>query len=585
MSSALTGNKIKDSYQALLKIGTNGSLDPITPISISDGLGNDTPILLSRTEFKTQVVSTAKFYGFWADVSSNSHVALGDYAGQYNGTQLYVNDSARLIQTYGGANKGFKLNFANNLYQFGDYNNAVNGVGLDIDVSNQNILTKGNSGFLKGIALEFSINNYRFGDYDYVNNGTYIGVDDSNQFITTYNNGSARGLELNFAGNFRFGDFAGVYNAASALDITAIDATARLYAGDASLTLYPFNNIYLGNKNSGFNIDFTNSSILYNYFIGSDWQILNSDITRYPFEYNTVLNCYNNYLNTFEKAMRYNFFANIQDPSFALQWNPNIQDKQAITNCFMFGLTDLNGSNTFRIFTPEINQTNTNVVILNGSGLSYAEGVTNIFSVNASLVNIGNGISGITILGGDYYRDGFGYVTAQHIIEGKNIYGVNVKGRYARPMNPYSDVTAEYFPAENTIQGQVQVEQFQLYRYYNDGSGAGKLNKSNGNPEIVVRNSSSYRVNLKLVSTTGDGDFTTSGNSSYDINWLVCVDASGNVTATSPCEGCKFDDAGATGYDLGTSQNKIEFAVTPDVINGNQCWVKGLVTLNLVTTN
>lgn len=121
MSSALTGNKIKDSYQALLKMGTNGSLDPITPIVISDGLGNDTPILLSGTQFKTQVVSAAKFYGFWADLSSNSHVAVGDYAGQYNGTQLYVNDYARLIQTQGGTSTGFKLDFTNSLYQFGDY--------------------------------------------------------------------------------------------------------------------------------------------------------------------------------------------------------------------------------------------------------------------------------------------------------------------------------------------------------------------------------------------------------------------------------------------------------------------------------
>jgi hypothetical protein len=75
MSSALTGNKIKDSYQALLKIGTNGSLDPTTAIAISDGLGNDTPLQLA------------------AD---------------------------KLLTNYSGNNIGLNLDFANNYYEFGD---------------------------------------------------------------------------------------------------------------------------------------------------------------------------------------------------------------------------------------------------------------------------------------------------------------------------------------------------------------------------------------------------------------------------------------------------------------------------------
>ena len=126
MSSALTGNKIKDSYQALLKMGTNGSLDPVTPIVISDGLGNDTPLLLSGTEFKTQVVSAAKLYGFWADLSSNSHVAVGDYAGQYNGTFLYVSDFNNVIQANGGnVVNGLNLDFNTNVYQFGDFHNVT----------------------------------------------------------------------------------------------------------------------------------------------------------------------------------------------------------------------------------------------------------------------------------------------------------------------------------------------------------------------------------------------------------------------------------------------------------------------------
>jgi hypothetical protein len=517
MSSALTGNKIKDSYQALLKMGTNGSLDPTTLITISDGLGNDTPLSLAGDKLST------------------------DYLGD---------------------NKGLFMDFANDVYQFGDLfgGSSLLGIGinyaelyalgtvrissdlkllLQVDGVNQ-IIKTGNQYGEKGFQLDLANYQYLFGDYNSIDFNGKLNI-------------SVDGSELNSEGNYL-----GLYG-------PSLNTWLGYYPGS----------IHLNNPAANSN----------NYVFGSDWYMDNNDDMSYPFKYNTVLNCYNNNLNTSDKAMKYNFFANIQDPGFTLQLDPNIQDKKAITNCFMFGLTNLNGSNTFKIVTPDINNTNTNVVILNGSGLSYGEKVTNIFSVNASLVNINDGSSGITILGGDYFRDGVGYVTARHFIESKNIYGVNIKGRYAIPMNPYSDVTAEYFPDENTIQGQVQVEQFQLYRFYDNGSVGDKLNKSNGNPSIELRNSSSYRVNLKLVSTTGDGDLTTSGNSSLDINWLVCVDASGNVTASSPCEGCRLDDTHATGYDLGTSQNKIEFGVTPDAFNGNQCWVKGLVTLNLVTTN
>lgn len=91
MSSALTGNKIKDSYQALLKIGTNGSLDPTTPITISDGLGNDTPLQLA---------------------------------------------SDKLLTNYSGNNIGLNLDFANSIFQFGDYTGSVNPTYLHIDVNN-----------------------------------------------------------------------------------------------------------------------------------------------------------------------------------------------------------------------------------------------------------------------------------------------------------------------------------------------------------------------------------------------------------------------------------------------------------------
>lgn len=94
MSSALTGNKIKDSYQALLKIGTNGSLDPVTAITISDGLGNDTPLQLAGNRMSTTGSGLEMDFGsklFW----------FGDYTGSVNSTFLFVdvNSGFAKVQT------------------------------------------------------------------------------------------------------------------------------------------------------------------------------------------------------------------------------------------------------------------------------------------------------------------------------------------------------------------------------------------------------------------------------------------------------------------------------------------------------
>jgi hypothetical protein len=580
MSSALTGNKIKDSYQALLKMGTNGSLDPITPIVISDGLGNDTPILLSRTEFKTQVVSTAKFYGFWADLSSNSHVAVGDYAGQYNGTQLYVNDYARLIQTYGGANKGFKLDFANNLYLFGDYNNAVNGVRLDIDVSNQNILTKGNNGILKGISLEFSINNYRFGDYDYADNGTFIGVDDNNQQITTYNNGGGKGFSLDFANNqYRFGDFNGL---AIGGDLIIIDGASELKSVDNYLGLYgPSLNTWLGYYPGSIRLN-NFSANSNNYVFGSDWQMENDDDVKYPFKYNTVLNCYNNNLDTSDIAMFYNLIANVQDPGFYVNHDINYLDSRSISNCFIFGLTDTIGSSTLNIRSQNFNPTN--VVILNGSDLYYGKNTSNVFSVNASSVSFDNeNISGINILGGDFnWKDSI--YPANHRVLGFDRYGINIQGRKALAQNSFTKVTSEWFRQYDTSQGQVQIEEKLLFQYYPDGSVYIPLFDTFENSNINLQPGSTYRVNAKILSTTGDGDFNIDGNSSIDATWIVCLDNSGTITVSDYCEGCSFNPHSATQYYLtDSSATTIQLYVKPEAFHNTECWVQAYVTLQCIT--
>jgi hypothetical protein len=251
MSSALTGNKIKDSYQALLKMGTNGSLDPVTPIVISDGLGNDTPLLLSGTEFKTQVVSAAKLYGFWADLSSNSHVAVGDYAGQYNGTFLYVSDFNNVIQANsGGSVKGLSLDYSINNYIFGTSPNGMNVVDgvnkfltinsnsfpfVDIDGTNNISQFGGQSAKLFSNG---STNFLSLGDYQGSFNGTTLEVDDLNALIQT--KAGTIGFKLDFANRqYKFGDFSVISNGTSvviddnakSITITADEDLAFVGAG------------------------------------------------------------------------------------------------------------------------------------------------------------------------------------------------------------------------------------------------------------------------------------------------------------------------------------------------------------------
>ena len=85
--ATLTGTQIKNTYQSLLKINTNGSLDPSTAVTISDGLGNATPLQLSGNKLKT---------------------------------------------TNSGTERGMDLNFDTSNYRFGDYNGYATYTYIDI---------------------------------------------------------------------------------------------------------------------------------------------------------------------------------------------------------------------------------------------------------------------------------------------------------------------------------------------------------------------------------------------------------------------------------------------------------------------
>jgi hypothetical protein len=573
MSSALTGNKIKDSYQALLKMGTNGSLDPVTAIAISDGLGNDTPLLLSGIEFKTQVVSAAKPYGFWADLSSNSHVAVGDYAGQYNGTYLYVSDINKVIQANnGGSIKGLNLDFLNNNYRFGEING--NTAYLNIDINYSSLF--GN----EAAYLESS-------------NKQVIGNNGLNQLIYTYNDNGTysgdRGFKLDFANNvFQFGDNTVTTGKFSILELSSDPAepNAAIVLNENNLRLYGnYGNVGLGTDAAMDN----NDAVNYNYKFNSDWQIENDTVSEYPFFYNTILNSFSG-LTTTEKAMKYNFFANIQDPGFNIPSNISLADKEILTNAFVFGLNNYIGSNILDIYIEDNSNSfpPTNVVVLNGSGLGYTRRTNNVFSVNASEVITADDTSGLVVLGGDYYdKDSQSYITANHQFGTNGIpYGIAIQGNKALVKNTFTRVVSNSFENGSTFHGKVQIEEKQVYKSIDDGTTFQSLLDSRGDNRIFLQSKASYFIELKIVSVSSSTVQTSSsGNWVKYIGGLICVDASGVLTIDEK-EIVEYGQFSNMDYNIDISNNNYFIInIKPDTLSGDPCYVKADVKISCVTKN
>lgn len=151
--ATLTGTQIKNTYQSLLKLNSNGSLSTSTPTIISDGLGNLTPLQVAETRLGTQFSGL----NMGLDLTfANNSFSIGDYDNMTNGTNLNINVNSELIKTtYLGGDKGLRVNFADTVYALGDYNSIDNGTNVFIDDTNQEITIKANSELrLTGAGLE-----------------------------------------------------------------------------------------------------------------------------------------------------------------------------------------------------------------------------------------------------------------------------------------------------------------------------------------------------------------------------------------------------------------------------------------------
>lgn len=258
--STLTGTQIKNTYQSLLKLINNGSLQTSTPTIISDGLGNATPLQLAETRISTQYSATN--IGLDLDFNSNAFV-IGDYDFTSTNTSLKVNvAAAQIITTSNGGFRGINLDLYNDSYQFGDVGGVTNGNLFVVDNNNSVIKTM-KFALNKGLFIDFTNKIYRFGDYGLSTNGTMLEINENTEIISTKNINELKGLFFDYNNAiYKFGDFNN-YNNGSALIIA-----------DGGENIYTLN----GGAAKGINLDYSNS--IYTFGVASDGMIVNNGLIK-----------------------------------------------------------------------------------------------------------------------------------------------------------------------------------------------------------------------------------------------------------------------------------------------------------------
>lgn len=222
MANALTGNKIKDSYQALLKIGTNGSLDPTVPITISDGLGNNTPLQLAANKLLTYYGGAVT--GLNLDFANNAY-KLGSLP---NNSIFTIDSNSNYAQILLGGNEYLLLQATTGIFRFGNFNS---GTGLRFQVASNEFLLKINN--KQYITIQDNANYFSVGDNFKIefNNGSDV--------MQSFINNSPKGFKFdNYfgLGDYYFGDYNGIsgngyININPAFGIMSINAENLYFSG------------------------------------------------------------------------------------------------------------------------------------------------------------------------------------------------------------------------------------------------------------------------------------------------------------------------------------------------------------------
>jgi len=118
---------------------------------------------------------------------ADNYIELSTAPNSGNTTTLKIDDNNSIIFTkYNGNEIGLNLDFANTVYNIGDFNFVNSGTHLNINDNNGSINTY-SSGNQVGIILSFDNRTYTLGDPNGSNNGSSFGVDDDQQTLTCTN--------------------------------------------------------------------------------------------------------------------------------------------------------------------------------------------------------------------------------------------------------------------------------------------------------------------------------------------------------------------------------------------------------------
>jgi len=223
--------------------------------------------------FKLDFGTNTYSLGDYATIVNGSYISINDdnkiiglQAGSnFNNTSLILNDASSIIQTqYQNNEIGFKLDFANEIYTFGDW--SMNGRGLKID-SNNLLYYLGQDGL--GLKINSNNQNYSLGDYDYSGaNGCNIYIDDTSGIIQTRVFGNlGRGIKLdNISGIYYFGDY-DLANNSTRIEVNDNTQQIFLYNNTSGLTC-DGNVTIIGDfvgigNNTEFGIDDTNEILIF----------------------------------------------------------------------------------------------------------------------------------------------------------------------------------------------------------------------------------------------------------------------------------------------------------------------------------
>lgn len=132
---------------------------------------------------------TGNLIGLGGVLIQNTQISCSNYVLKFDGyeqfaignntepSMLFDTVNQKITTSFGGSLNGLECNYANDVYNFGDFINQTNGTYIMVDNSAQEIKTW-HTGSNRGLLLDFANLIYTLGDYNGSTNQYYITIDD-----------------------------------------------------------------------------------------------------------------------------------------------------------------------------------------------------------------------------------------------------------------------------------------------------------------------------------------------------------------------------------------------------------------------